>query len=404
MWEGPEGMNRSTKPRLAIVVSHPIQYYVPLYRLLAGREDVETRVFYTWHGGGKPVLDRGFKKAFAWDIPLTDGYQYEVVPNVASDPGTHHFGGLRNPTLTERVLAWRPDAIHLTGYAYDSHLKAMRDFHRVGVPLFFRGDSHLLDGSEGWRWQLKRMLLTRIYKWPSAFLYVGQANREYYKAFGVPVTKLHFCPHSIEVSRFAEPNDILESEAREWRRTLNIGEHQRVLLFAGKFEEKKQPLALMKAFLELRMNDLILILLGEGKLASQVNELARQAPGRFRVLPFQNQSRMPVVYRLGDLLVLPSAYGETWGLAVNEALACGRPVLVSDRVGCAADVVISGETGEIFPVGDWGDFVRRLRSCLTLTDPVHRQILTRFAHRFDIAETERYLMKAFANILDAERR
>jgi glycosyltransferase involved in cell wall biosynthesis len=64
-------------------------------------------------------------------------------------------------------------------------------------------------------------------------------------------------------------------------------------------------------------------------------------------LPFQNQSRMPIVYRLGDVFVLPSLYGETWGLAVNEALASNRPVLASNRVGCAADV-ITPECGFVF--------------------------------------------------------
>jgi glycosyltransferase involved in cell wall biosynthesis len=90
---------------------------------------------------------------------------------------------------------------------------------------------------------------------------------------------------------------------------------------------------------------------GGGELAGEVERIAAADPQRFRVLPFQNQSRMPVVYRLADLFCLPSAFGETWGLAVNEALACGRPVLVSDRVGCAADVVDS-TCGRIFPLDD----------------------------------------------------
>ena len=127
---GAGGKGLLRKRRLAIIVSHPIQYYVPLYRALALRDDVKIRVFFTWHAGGQSVLDRGFKRAFAWDIPLTEGYRHELVPNVSADPGTHRFWGLRNPSLIARVRAWHPDAVHVTGYAYESHLRAMRAFGR----------------------------------------------------------------------------------------------------------------------------------------------------------------------------------------------------------------------------------------------------------------------------------
>ncbi len=340
----------TTQPRrLALVVSHPIQYYVPLYQRLARREELEIRVFYTWHAGEKAVLDRGFETPVAWDIPLTEGYEFELVPNVARDPGTHHFFGLRNPSLIAQLTAWRPDVVHVTGWAWWSHLQLLRELHRRRVPVLFRGDSHLLDAPcRGPRWWAKRAMLARIYSWPSALLYVGKANRAYYEAFGVGETRLQYCPHSIDVRRFAEPSGVYELEAAEWRRSLGITEDRRVLLFAGKFERKKQPVALMRAMFEQPNEKLLLVLVGGGELQDDVCRLAAQAPDRFRVLPFQNQTRMPIVYRLADLFVLPSAFGETWGLAVNEALACGRPVLVSDRVGCAADVV--DETcGKIFP-------------------------------------------------------
>ena len=133
-----------SKKRLAIVVSHPIQYYVPLYQRLARREELEIRVFYTWHAGEKAVLDRGFDTPVAWDIPLTEGYEFELVPNLARDPGTHHFFGLRNPSLLAQLTAWRPDVVHVTGWAWLSHLQILRELTRQGVPVLFRGDSHLL--------------------------------------------------------------------------------------------------------------------------------------------------------------------------------------------------------------------------------------------------------------------
>jgi glycosyltransferase involved in cell wall biosynthesis len=395
------GIGRRTKSsmKLAFIVSHPIQYYAPLYRRLAKRDDVQIKVFFTWHGGGEQ-LDHGFRKTVAWDIPVTEGYEYEVVPNIARDPNSHHFFGLRNPSLVQSVLNWRPDAVHITGYAYASHLGAMRAFARRGVPVLFRGDSHLLDERlTGWRWQLKRTALSKIYSWPAVFLYVGEANKEYYRAFGVPDARLHYCPHSIEVERFAEPNAEWEQQATAWKAELKIEPEKFVLLFAGKFEDRKRPLPLMKAILEHPDPRLLLIMVGDGELGPQVRKMADQHPQRFRVIPFQNQSRMPVVYRLGDLVVLPSATGETWGLAANEALACGRAVILSNRVGCHADVVQAEAIGKIFAVDDWADFCKKLASFSFTRDDAVRQKIKKWAVNWSIKNTEDTLVETLKQLV-----
>jgi len=389
-----------TKTRLAIVVSHPIQYYVPLYRRLALRDDLAVKVFFTWHGGQAPVQDHGFKQSVAWDIPLTEGYEFELVPNVSSDPGTHHFLGLRNPSLVDRVSAWRADAVHITGWAWLSHLLALRAFWRRGVPTLFRGDSHLLDSRlSGPRWWIKHAVMQRVYSWPSAFLVVGAANRAYYEAFGVEADRLYPCPHSIDVARFAEPAEAFEREAGQWRQRLRISDAHPVLLFAGKFEHRKRPVELMRAVQALGDPGIVLVLVGGGELEDEVNAFAAGDPERFRVLPFQNQTRMPVVYRLADLFVLPSAFGETWGLAVNEAMACGRPVLVSNRVGCAADVV-DDSCGRVFP---WNDFSVMMQVMNDLArDRTKLSEMGRAARRrawaFDIAKTDSALMDCLRKV------
>ena len=391
------------KIRLAIIVSHPIQYYVPLYRRLAQRDDVEIKVFFTWHGGTEGQLDRGFKKVVAWDIPLSDGYPYEVVPNTARQPGTHHFWGLRNPSLVQSVLGWQPDTVHLTGYAYASHLGAMRAFAQQNVPVLFRGDSHLLDERRiGLRWWIKKRLLSAVYAWPRALLYVGKANKEYYQAFGVPETRLFHCPHCIQVERFAEPDAEWEQQAAAWRRELGVGEGKKVLLFAGKFEDKKRPLPLMKAMLDFPLKNTILVMVGDGEYGYQVRRLEEEHPEQFRVLSFQNQSRMPVVYRLGDIFILPSAYGETWGLAVNEALACGRPTLVSNKVGCARDVIQPGLNGEIFRADDWVDFNQALKSLCQSDWRARRDQIRRSAEAFSTQSAEQRLVETCQTFLGVQ--
>lgn len=387
-------MPAGAKRRLAVVVSHPIQYYAPLYQRLARRDDIELKVFFTWHAGERAARDRGFGQAVSWDVPLTQGYAFEAVRNVARDAGTHHFFGLRNPSLLQRLVAWNPDVVHVTGWAWHSHLMALRGLRRRGIPTLFRGDSHLLgEPRSGLRWQAKRSFLKHVYAWPHGFLVVGSANRKYYEAFGVDPGRLFDCPHSIDVARFAEPSDALEQDATEWREELGV-RGKTVLLFAGKFEPVKRPLELMQAVGELDNPAIVLIMVGSGELSRDIDRLAQKAPQRFRVLPFQNQSRMPVVYRLADAFVLPSA-SETWGIAVSEALACGRPVVVSDRVGCAADVV-DATCGTVFCVNDPSALTVTLGNMLGERDRLKKMQAAARARAwlFDVSQTEAGLLNA----------
>jgi glycosyltransferase involved in cell wall biosynthesis len=389
--------------RVAFVVTHPIQYYAPLYQRLARRDDIAIKVFFTWHADRGPVADHGFGIPVAWDMPLTDGYDFETVANTSREPGTHHFRGVRNPGLVHRIVEWRPDVVHITGWAWQSHVGAMRALAKRKIATLFRGDSHLLDERrQGPRWRLKQEILRRIYSWPTGFLVTGTANRGYYAAFGVGADRLHPCPHSIDVARFAGPPNLLDREAAEWRRSLGIGPEKTVLLFAGKFEPRKCPIELMREVAGCARPGVVLILVGDGILKGEIERAAAADPARFRVLPFQNQSRMPIVYRLGDLFVLPSSYGETWGLAANEALACGRPVLLSDRVGCAQDAV-DDSCGRVFSWADPLSLTRALASLLADAGGLAAmgRAAAQRAWAFDIGETERGLMAAVAKVCAA---
>src|ERR1035441_10270503 len=142
--------------RLAIVVSHPIQYYSPWFRFLAMNGFDGLRVFYLWDGGVTEQLDRGFGVNVKWDVPLLEGYDYEFVPNVSRHAGTSGWRRLDNPTLARRLEAFHPDAILLFGYNYLTHYQLL--FSRLArrVPLLFRGDSHRLMEEHGFRAWLRQ--------------------------------------------------------------------------------------------------------------------------------------------------------------------------------------------------------------------------------------------------------
>lgn len=388
--------------RLAVIVTHPIQYYSPLYQRLAGRTDLECKVFFTWHAGGRAKHDPGFKRDVQWDIPLTNDYDVELLTNNSRTPGSNRFWGIQNPKLVERVNEWSPDAVHITGYKYRSHLSAMHGFYRRKVPVLFRGDSHLLDQPKGVKWLLKKALLRRVYSWAAACLYVGQNNYDYYMQIGVPKSKLFYCPHCIDVPRFSEPDTQWASDARQWRSQLGIPNTAKVVLYAGKFEPRKRPLQLMNAVLSIDDPNLVILMVGDGPLANEVYAVAQRSPDRARVLSFQNQTRMPAVYRMGDIVALPSAFGETWGLAVNEAIACGRRVLLSDKVGGAPDLIKSCADGATFACADWNDFRLKLKELLSYKN--NRNYLFRRAREFDISVAEQGVLDCLNVVLSKSNR
>ncbi|HEY4334345.1 MAG TPA: glycosyltransferase family 4 protein [Puia sp.] len=346
--------------KLAIISSHPIQYNAPLFRLLAESKTVHLRVFYTWEQSGKGAkYDPGFGKTIEWDIPLLEGYESEFVTNTSYDPGTHHFKGMINPGLNKVIEAWQPDLLLVYGWSWASHLKAIRHFHGR-IPVLFRGDSTLLNEKPGLRKILRRIFLTWVYRHVDYALYVGTNNKDYFLRHGLKPRQLIHAPHAVDNRRFSASDAERRAEANDWKRSLGIKPGELVVLFAGKLEAYKDP-AFVVGLAE-RWKDLPVrvILVGNGQMEEELKQRAKTTPGII-FLDFQNQTRMPVVYRLADLFILSShsqtlgqgmsTQTETWGLGANEAMACGCGLMLCTGVGGAVDLVKEGLNGIIFPVG-----------------------------------------------------
>lgn len=301
--------------------------------------------------------DPGFGKTIKWDIPLLEGYDYLFEKNISKDAGSHHFKGIDNPSLIGDVENWKADAVLVFGWSFKSHLKVLRYFHGK-IPVFFRGDSTLLNQIRGVSIKkLSRYLFLKwVYRHVDVAFYVGSANKAYYKKFGFTEKQLVFVPHAIDNQRFK-----LKPE-ENFRDQFGILPNEIVFLYAGKFETVKNPLLLVQAFLNANLNGVHLVMVGNGELEGKLKDMARNHKNGEKVhfMNFQNQSQMPAVYHSADVFVLPSQ-SETWGLGVNEAMAAGLAVLVSDKCGCAIDLVENGVNGFIFESGNIEDLSGRLK-------------------------------------------
>lgn len=345
--------------KLAIITTHPIQYNAPLFRLLAQRRRIAVKVFYTWGQAKDAVYDARFGRVRQWDIPLLEGYEYEFVTNVARHPDSNRFWGVVNPRLLRRLQQEQFDALLVYRWSLWSHLRLMQT-RPGGMQLLFRGDS--VWNSGGLLKEVFRQWLLRfVYRKVNTALYVGARNKTYYEKAGLQPGQLVYAPHAVENTRFAAAAAEREEAARKKRSGLQLPDDAVVFLYAGKFYAVKQLDLLIHAFRQLPGNHFRLLLVGNGE---QEQDLRQQAAGDDRILflPFANQSEMPVVYRMSDVFVLPSK-SETWGLAVNEAMACGRPAIVSDACGCAPELIIPGTTGFVFASGNEGNLLQQLQAC-----------------------------------------
>ena len=355
--------------RLAIITTHPIQYNAPLFRHLAKYGNMDVKVFYTWGQSKESVYDPGFGILRSWDVDLLEGYEYEFVDNTSTNPGSHHYRGIANPGLIKLIDEYSPDAILVYGWKFKSHLSILRYYHGK-VPILFRGDSTLLDESKNFSIKtfFRGALLKWIYKHVDFALSPGTSSDAYFTRCGLRLEQIIRAPHAIDNEMFSAGDEEKKHQAIAWRRQIGIADDHKVFLFAGKLEPKKNPALLINAFIKLSRlrNNIHLIIVGNGILEEELRKQAstlqpfhpstssttstlQSFHSSITFLPFQNQSIMPVVFRLGDIFVLPSAGpNETWGLAINEAMASGKPVLVSNRSGGAFDLVVEGENGYVF--------------------------------------------------------
>ncbi len=345
--------------RLGVLATHPIQYYAPLYRALATMRSVDLKVYFA-HRPTPAEQGIGFNVPFTWDVDLTSGFESEFLNNVASAATR---GGVRGrfsdydtPDIRDVIERERFDAFLLHGWNALAYWQAMRACWTTRTPVFVRADSQLHDDRPVKRWTKRAIYPTFIRRF-AACLSVGTRSDAYFRHYGA--RRVVLSPHFVDNDAFA----AAASAARPGRDTLRsawgIRRDHVVALFAGKLVADKRPLDLVDAVKRVPKTHALFV--GDGPLRAACGLAARRAAAPVSFAGFQNQGTMPRLYAAADVLVLPSERRETWGLVVNEAMASGIPVIVSDAAGCVPDLVRDGETGYAYRAGN----VRALAGALS---------------------------------------
>ncbi len=290
------------------------------------------------------------------------------------------------------------DAVIINGWLVKGCLQALWACRRTGTPAILRCEASDLEPRAWWKTLVHRAILKQF----SAFIAIGAANRRFYVRRGVPPERIVDGFYCVENERFQRGAREVHDARCQSRRRWGIPENAVCFLFCGKLEPKKRPMDVLRALGRVAAREdgragaeagdgspdaqtegqrpsaskpsraergdaffpssarvvqgstvpVHMLMVGDGELRGECETYARERRLPATFAGFVNQSEMPLAYAAADCLVLPSGYGETWGLVVNEAMACGLPAITSDRVGCHLDLVVPGRTGLTFPCGD----------------------------------------------------
>ena len=375
------------RPRLGVLAYWPIQYHSPLYQRLAERGKVDLDVFYLSDKGYRPAIDREFGVTVAWDIDLLSGYRSHFM--VTGELPVSRARKIRS------LLEWLPDhdAVVVNGYSSPWMAMAMSICRVHGIPYLLRASSHPDGISTGVRRQLRRVVTRAVVSASSGGLSMGHLNDQFYRQHHA--RRIIFAPNSVDNRRFAAPPPVGRGDLlAQW----GMKDDKPVVMYCGKLYAGKRPLDIVAA-LKLLPREVNMLFVGDGVLAGQIRRSL--TPGTGTVTGFINQSQLPAYYHAADLLVLPSQT-ETWGLVINEGMAAGALPVVSDQVGCGADLV-SG-IGEIFPYGNVPALADALsRALIRSQDPHTRADMRRHVSRYSLERTTEGFEQA-ALAVSADRR
>lgn len=370
--------------RLAIVASHVIQYQDPFFRALAADPEIDLTVFYCSRAGAEVYRDSDMKTSLKWDIELLQSYQHVFLRNFGRGDG---YLRLIDPGVIPAIVRGNYDAVlFFLGWGTITSLLGITACRITRTPFFLYGDSSFPPPEETWHAKSRAMFIRRVFALASGFMVSGKLNAEYYRHYGGDPRRFFLLPWAIDNERFANGSRFAPDEREAMRGNFGITAGEVVFVFSAKLVARKDPMTLLRAVTRMQHRDRASVLfLGHGELREPLESFARDHRLNVKFAGFVNQSELPKYYAMADVFVLPSLY-EPRGAVINEAMACGLPVIVTDRCGSLGDIVLEGENALVYTAGDAAELARDLD--LLVEDPGRRERMARRSR--EIIETWDY--------------
>jgi glycosyltransferase involved in cell wall biosynthesis len=362
------------KFRIAFVNTHPIQYFAPLYAYLNQTGEFAVTALYLSDFSVRGSLDAAFGQVVKWDVELLSGYDVRFVEGAGVRNEPAGFFSIIAPQIWREVSRGGFDALVVHGHTPAAALIAVAAAKWAGLPVFARGETHLGLSRGLLKRLVRKPLMSAFYRSLSGVLAIGSANAAFYRAIGVPEERIFSMPYTVDNARFAKNSQLSDEQRREVRAGLGVTDDDPIVLYAAKLQARKHPDDLLRAAARLKDRGIRfhVAMVGSGEMTAELVSLAaRLGLENVHFHGFANQSVLPQIYGAADVFVLPSE-NEPWGLAVNEAMCAGLPIVASAEVGCVSDLVHAGINGQTFAAGDVEGLANGLHSILVDKETRHR--------------------------------
>jgi glycosyltransferase involved in cell wall biosynthesis len=324
------------KRRLLILTEIISPYRIPLFNALAQHPEVELHVIF--FAETDPILRQ-------WPIYKDEiQFSYQILPSLRKRVGK--YNALLNFGITDALVNAAPDVILCGGYNYFASWQALFWARIHQIPFFLWSESNLQDLRRGHA--AVEFLKTKFLSKCSGFVVPGRSAREYLRVHNVNQDAIFTAPNAVDNELFAAAAATARQNASSNRGSLALP--GRYFLFVGRLVREKGVFELLSAYakLEESMRQQIgLVFVGDGSARRRLEEQAASiSPGAIRFAGYAQRERLAAFYALAEILILPT-YTDTWGLVVNEAMACGLPVILSRSAGCAVDLVREAWNGSL---------------------------------------------------------
>lgn len=390
-------MNR----RLAVVLSHPIQHFCPLYAHWARASGWEIHVFFGSQAGMAPYYDANFGRSITWGgLPLQEFRHTflngDAIPTVTS--------GLDAPSLDTALQAFGPTAVLTYGYDQRLQRRAQAWARRNRVPLVFFSDGELRQHRPRWKLLLKDPIVRHLLRRIDWFIVTGNANEEYYRHYGVPASRMLRGSYPIDRRGYAEAYARRDTLRRDARRRLGVEDDECIISMVGKLVPWKRQCDLVTAVSRMSCGRPVALVIGAGPKQGDWESLGRSAgPQRTIFTGFTPADQLPELYAATDIYVHTSEK-EPHSVAVSEAVYMGLPVVISDRCGSYGtdDDVRPGINGFVYRCGDVDELTQQLEWLAMQRN--HRESMGRASHKIgrlqqDVVHDE--ILETLATVIDA---
>lgn len=342
------------KRRVAVVASHVIQYQAPFFQRLAAVPEIDLEVVFCSRDGAETYVDRDMQTSLRWDLDLLSGYRHSFLRNFGAGDG---YARLVNPGIVSKIVSSRYDAIvFFLGWGSITALLGIAACRMSGTPLMLYGDSSFV----GPQTPLRRAFLRAVVGSADAYLVSGAFNADFYRHYGADPRRFYSVPWAIDNDRYIEASRFAAGERDAFRLRLGISPDDFVVVYSGKLLPRKDPMTLLRAAAAMKHGARTAVLfLGHGELRGELESFARERGLKTHFPGFVNQSELPKHYAAADVFVLPSL-DDPRATVVNEAMASGLPVIITDRCGPAGDIVKDGWNGYVIAAQDVTNLASRL--------------------------------------------